>query len=145
MPCAPSPTRKPRRCAPSRFRRRQLTELVAIEKTRLKQAIEPLVVASHKAAIAALTQALKAIEEKIAARIAKDPERDQARRLLLSIPGIGERVSSVLLTELPDPRIKSGDGATARPGLPPTSPSPAPHRPAPPSPADDPACAPPSP
>jgi transposase len=83
-------------------RRRQLTELVAIEKTRLKQATEPLVADSHKAAIAALTEACKGIEAAINTRIARDPERKQARRLLVSIPGIGERVSSVLLTELPE-------------------------------------------
>ena len=83
-------------------RRRQLTELVAIEKTRLKQATEPLVADSHKAAIAALTEACKGIEAAINTRIAGDPERNEARRLLVSIPGIGERVSSVLLTELPE-------------------------------------------
>ena len=83
-------------------RRRQLTELVAIEKTRLKQATEPLVADSHKAAIAALSEACKGIEAAIDARIAQDPERCEARRLLVSIPGIGERVSSVLLTELPE-------------------------------------------
>ena len=83
-------------------RRRQLTELVAIEKTRLKQATEPLVADSHKAAIAALTEACKGIEAAINTRIARDPERKEARRLLVSIPGIGERVSSVLLTELPE-------------------------------------------
>lgn len=83
-------------------RRRQLTELVAIEKTRLKQATEPLVAHSHKATIAALQEACQAIETALDDRIAHDPERAAARRLLRSVPGIGERVSSVLLTELPE-------------------------------------------
>lgn len=83
-------------------RRRQLTEMIAVEKTRLKQAIEPLVAASHKAAIAALTEECRAIEAAIARRIERDPERDADRRLLLSVPGIGQRVSVVLLTELPE-------------------------------------------
>ena len=83
-------------------RRRQLTEMIAIEKTRLKQALDPLVIDSHKAAIAALTAACRAVENEIKARIAKDDARAHSRRLLLSIPGIGERVASVLLTELPE-------------------------------------------
>lgn len=83
-------------------RRRQLTEFIAIEKTRLKQATEPLVADSHKAAIAALAQACQAIEAAIAARITAEPERREARGLLLSIPGVGERVASVLITELPE-------------------------------------------
>lgn len=83
-------------------RRRQLTEFIAIEKTRLKQALDPRVVESHKAAIAALTQSCAAIEAEITRRIAADPEREAARRLLMSIPGIGERVSAILLTELPE-------------------------------------------
>ena len=83
-------------------RRRQLTELIAMEKTRLKQAAEPLVIKSHKAAIAALAEACAAIEAEITERIARNPEREEARRLLRSVPGIGERVSVVLLTELPE-------------------------------------------
>lgn len=83
-------------------RRRQLTEMIAVEKTRLKQAIEPLVADSHKAAIEALRQQCGAIEAVIAERIAHDPEREADRRLLRSVPGIGERVSVVLLTELPE-------------------------------------------
>jgi transposase len=83
-------------------RRRQLTEFIAIEKTRLKQVLEPMIAESHKAAIAALTRSCAAIEAEITRRIAADPEREAARRLLMSIPGIGERVSAILLTELPE-------------------------------------------
>ena len=83
-------------------RRRQITEMIAMEKTRLKQALEPLVIDSHKAAIAALTAACRAVEAEIRARIEQDEGRAQERRLLLSIPGIGERVAGVLLTELPE-------------------------------------------
>jgi transposase len=83
-------------------RRRQLTEMIAVEKTRLKQACEPLVSDSHKAAIAALAEACAAIEAEIERRIGRDPKRDSDRRLLLSIPGIGPRVAAILLTELPE-------------------------------------------
>ena len=83
-------------------RRRQLTELIAIEKTRLKQATEPLVLESHKATLAALAEACAAIEAEISGRLARDPERAAAQRLLRSVPGIGARVCAVLLTELPE-------------------------------------------
>lgn len=83
-------------------RRRQLTELIAIEKTRLKQALEPLVAASHKAAITELSALCAAIEAEIDARIAADPQAAEKKRLLLSIPGIGPRVAGILLTELPE-------------------------------------------
>ena len=41
-------------------RRRQLTEMIAMEKTRLKQALDPLVSESHKATILALAEACRA-------------------------------------------------------------------------------------
>lgn len=83
-------------------RRRQLTELVAMEKTRLKQAREPGVIDSHKAAIASLSAACRSIEAEIADRIESCDERRLARRLLTSIPGVGERVAAILIAELPE-------------------------------------------
>lgn len=83
-------------------RRRQLTEAMAMEKTRLKQALEPLVIASLRRVIADLGEAVAAIELEIDRRLAADPELDQRRRLVETIPGIGKRISSVLLTELPE-------------------------------------------
>lgn len=83
-------------------RRRQLTEMIAIEKTRLKQAIEPLLLASHRAAIASLTAQCRAIEDELARRIKEDRRHNAAFDILTSIPGIGERVATVLVTELPE-------------------------------------------
>lgn len=83
-------------------RRQQLVALRAVEKTRLKQAREPAVIASHQACIAALEAACTVIEAELASRIQADPERAAARRLLLAIPGIGERVASVLICDLPE-------------------------------------------
>lgn len=83
-------------------RRRQLTEMIAMEKTRLKQALEPILMASHKAAIADLTAECRKIEGELAARIADDGELIRVLRILKSIPGIGERVATVLVTELPE-------------------------------------------
>jgi transposase len=83
-------------------RRRQLVEMIAMEKTRLKQALEPLLVASHKATIADLTAQYRTIEEELVRRIAGDPERARVSEILRSIPGIGERVATVLVTDLPE-------------------------------------------
>lgn len=125
-------------------RRRQLTEFIAIEKTRLKQALDPLVVDSHQAAIAALTASCAAIEAEISRRIAADPERAAARRLLQSIPGIGERVSAILLTELPELGQRDRKAIASLVGLAPHVSQSGTRLHAPPSRAAVPACAPPS-
>jgi transposase len=83
-------------------RRRQLVEIIAIEKTRLKQASEPLILASHRTAIAALTAERHAIEREIEHRIAQDAAHTRRKEILTSIPGIGPHVATVLLTELPE-------------------------------------------
>ena len=83
-------------------RRRQLTEARAMEKTRIKQALEPIVLASLKRVVADLSAEIAAIEAEIERRIAADPDLAERRRLLQTIPGIGSRVGSVLLTELPE-------------------------------------------
>jgi len=83
-------------------RRRQLVEIIAMEKTRLKQTIEPLILASHRTAIATLTLERRAIEREIEQRIAQDAALTRRKEILTSIPGIGQQVATVLLTELPE-------------------------------------------
>lgn len=83
-------------------RRRQLTEMIAMEKTRLKQAIEPLLLDSHRTAIAGLTAQCGLIEAELARHVAQDPELARVLGILKSIPGIGERVATVLITDLPE-------------------------------------------
>jgi transposase len=83
-------------------RRRQLTEMIAMEKTRLKQAIEPLLQDSHRTAIASLTAQCALIEAELARHVAQDPELARVLDILKSIPGIGERVATVLITDLPE-------------------------------------------
>ena len=83
-------------------RRRQLTELVAMEKTRLAQAIEDEIVASHKAVIKALTAACAEVEGELARRIAADRALARKREILLSIPGIGARIAPLLITDMPE-------------------------------------------
>lgn len=84
------------------MRRRQLTEMIAMEKTRLKQALEPILLDSHRAAIANLTAECARIEAELARRVSEDPGLERVFRILTSIPGIGERVATVLLTDLPE-------------------------------------------
>lgn len=83
-------------------RRRQLTEMIAMEKTRLKQAMEPVLLASHRSAIQSLSAECAAIEAELARRIADDPQLASTLEILTSIPGIGERVATALITELPE-------------------------------------------
>jgi len=83
-------------------RRRQLVEMIAMEKTRLKQAVEPLLLESHRTAIAALTAECRQIEAELGRRIAADPQMAGTFEILTSIPGIGQRVAGVLITELPE-------------------------------------------
>lgn len=84
------------------LRRRQLTEMIAMEKTRLKQALEPILIESHRAAIADLTAQCARIEAELTRRVAGDPELARVFQILTSIPGIGPRVATVLVTDLPE-------------------------------------------
>jgi len=83
-------------------RRRQIVEMIAMEKTRLKQAFDPLVMASHRTAIKALDEQRKAIEAELERRLTSDPVIAIKRECLMSLPGVAEQTSSTLLTELPE-------------------------------------------
>jgi transposase len=98
----PLPTAEQRALKALATRRRQLTEMIAMEKTRLKQAIEPAVIDSHRAAITDLSRACDTVEALIQESVARDPRRAQDQRILTSIPGIGPRIAQVLLTEMPE-------------------------------------------
>jgi transposase len=84
------------------LRRRQLVEMIAMEKVRLKQALEPLLAESHRAAIADLSVLLAKVEAELAADIAADPQRTRTLAILTSIPGIGTRIATLLVTDLPE-------------------------------------------
>lgn len=83
-------------------RRRQLTEAIAMEKVRLKQAVEPFIVQSHRRAIQTLSEECKAVEAELAKRLAADPELRKTLEILTSIPGIGTRIATLLVTDLPE-------------------------------------------
>jgi transposase len=83
-------------------RRRQLVEMIAMEKTRLKQALDPSIASSHRTAIKTLSAERCAIEEKLDAELARDPEVARRRVIFTSIPGIGKQVATVLATDMPE-------------------------------------------
>jgi transposase len=83
-------------------RRRQLVEFIAMEKTRLKQATEPLIAASHRTAITMLGAERKRIEDEIARRLAGEAALAQRYDILVSLPGFGPAVATTLITDLPE-------------------------------------------
>ena len=84
------------------LRRRQLVEMIAMEKVRLKQALEPILLDSHRAAIADLGAILARVEADLADSLAADPQRARPLAILTSIPGIGPRIATLLVTDLPE-------------------------------------------
>jgi transposase len=83
-------------------RRRQLVEMIAMEKTRLKQAQSNTIASSIRNTIAALENERKAIERDIDQRLAGDPEALQRAEIYTSIPGVGKRIATVLAIEMPE-------------------------------------------
>jgi transposase len=82
--------------------RRQLTELIAMEKTRLRQAMDQMIIDSCRDLIATLDKACGAIEEELTRRISVDARLARKREILVSIPGFGQRISTVVITDMPE-------------------------------------------
>jgi transposase len=82
-------------------RRRQLVEMAAMEKTRLKQALDPVVVGSCRAMIDMLSAERARVEQMLEALLDR-PEDQERRTLLQTIPGIGPAVSLTLLADMPE-------------------------------------------
>jgi transposase len=83
-------------------RRRQLVELAAMEKTRLRQALDPQITDSCRAMIAMLTEERSRIEAQLEAMLDEDQANRRRGELLRTIPGVGPAVSTTLLTDLPE-------------------------------------------
>jgi transposase len=83
-------------------RRRQLVEMIAMEKTRLKQAVDPVMCDSHRATITALSEQRALIEGQIVTRL--DGETALARRMVIlrSLPGVGSAIATTLVVDLPE-------------------------------------------
>jgi transposase len=83
-------------------RRRQLVEMIAMEKTRLKQVIDPLLMASCREMIRMLGEERARIEAMIETRTHATPEGQRRSELLRTIPGVGPAVAATLLADLPE-------------------------------------------
>ncbi|MCG8443122.1 MAG: IS110 family transposase [Caulobacterales bacterium] len=82
-------------------RRRQLVEMIAMEKTRLKQAIDPAIAQSHREIIATLGAARARVETQIEARV-RAVDDGAAFELLQTIPGVGPTIAATLLVDMPE-------------------------------------------
>jgi transposase len=101
-PLRPVPTEDQQALKALATRRRQLVEMTAMEKTRLKQTADALLCESHRAAIAALSAERARIEAALDARLAADAVARRKRTILVSLPGFGPAVSSTMITDLPE-------------------------------------------
>ena len=83
-------------------RRRQLVEIIAMEKTRLKQALDAEIAASHRAVIVQLSALRADIERDIETRVRVTEGGGEKLALLQTIPGIGPAVAATLVVDLPE-------------------------------------------
>ena len=83
-------------------RRRQLVEMAAMEKVRLKQSLDEGVAESCRQMIALLTQERARVEALLQAELMASAERAERARLLQTIPGVGPAISMTLLADLPE-------------------------------------------
>jgi transposase len=83
-------------------RRRQLVEMAAMEKVRLKQTLDEPVAASCRQIIAVLTEERARVEGQLQAELLADAAGEARSHLLQTIPGVGPAVSMTLLADLPE-------------------------------------------
>jgi transposase len=83
-------------------RRRQLVEMIAMEKTRLGQTLDEPIAKSCRQVIAHLAAERAAIEARLAAEVESQDGGRQRRDLLQTIPGVGPAISLTLLADLPE-------------------------------------------
>jgi transposase len=83
-------------------RRRQLVEMIAMEKTRLRQVLDPVLLASCREVIRALGEERKRIETMLEARTNATPGNKRKGELLRTIPGIGPAIAATLMADLPE-------------------------------------------
>jgi transposase len=98
----PVPDRESRALRALSTRRRQIVEMIAMEKTRLKQALEPAIADSHKSLIARLSEERRRIEAELQARLCADEPGAQRFALLQSAPGVGPAIAITVMADLPE-------------------------------------------
>lgn len=97
-------------------RRRQLVEMAAMEKTRLRQAIDDDIVESCRAAIAYFAAERARVEARLEARVAAGA--GAARMALVqTAPGVGPAVAMTLLADLPELGALSRQAVAALAGV----------------------------
>jgi transposase len=82
-------------------RRRQIVEMLAMEKARLKQADDAFMAESHRKTIALLAAERESVEAELARRL-KESGVHERMALLQTAPGVGPAVAVTLLADLPE-------------------------------------------
>lgn len=98
-------------------RRDQLVAIRQQERTRQRQCSDPVSQHCLAAHLAWLDAAIEAIQAKIAASIAGDPELENAQGLLTSVPGVGPVTAATLLALMPELGRRSPKQLAALAGL----------------------------
>jgi transposase len=98
-------------------RRDQLVANRQQERTRQRECTDAFSRQSITAHLAWLDAAIEAIQEQIAAAIAREPELEHARRLLTSTPGVGPVTAAILLALMPELGRRSPKQLAALAGL----------------------------
>jgi transposase len=112
------PTENERKLQQLVRRRSGLEEMRVQENNRLEAPLTEPVRDSIAKSIAFLEDQIKEIDARIKSLIDDDPKLNGRRRLLKSIPGIGDRVASTLLGEIPHiEQFRSGKALAAFVGL----------------------------
>jgi transposase len=83
-------------------RRRQLVEMIAMEKTRLGQALDETIASSCRQIIALLSQERVAVEAALQRELFEQPQGQSRAQLLQTIPGVGPAVSMTLMADMPE-------------------------------------------
>jgi transposase len=91
-------------------RRRQIIEMIVAERNRERRTQVRRIKKSIARLIAALEKELAEIDTEIDTGVRGSPAWRDKEDLLASVPGVGAVTARTLIAELPDPRIKSGDG-----------------------------------
>lgn len=98
-------------------RRDQLVAMRQQERTRQRECADPVSRDSIAAHLCWLDAAIEALNARIAASIAEEPELEQARRLLVSVPGVGPVTATTLLALMPELGRRSPKQLAALAGL----------------------------
>ena len=83
-------------------RRRQLVEMIAMEKVRLKQTLDEAIAQSARFVIATLGQERARIEAELGRALLAEGDGRARAELLQTIPGVGPAISMTLMADLPE-------------------------------------------